>query len=328
MAGFLVLTLENSFPDLSMPDITEIIDGVSRRDPRAIGRAISIVENHEAAAPAILDALDPEKIAACLVVGITGPPGAGKSTLTSRLIKEYRRLNKRIGVVAVDPSSPLSGGALLGDRVRMMDHALDQDVVIRSMATRGRLGGVCGSAGAAVRIMAQSGCEVVLIETVGVGQSEMDIVRMADITTMVLAPGLGDDIQAMKAGLLEVADILVVNKADLRGADALKLDMESVAQQRREKQGRPTQVCSTIASQGEGMVLLVETFDAIHAVLRDSGEIGRRRLQARRYEVIDWALELIRPQIEQRVNKENEFHGDPMLRAQDILKEFGVAPKS
>ncbi len=311
-----------------MADITEIISGVTRRDPRAIGRAISIVENHDPAAPAILDSLDPAKIAACLVVGITGPPGAGKSTLTSQLIKEYRRLEKRIGVVAVDPSSPLSGGALLGDRVRMMDHALDQDVVIRSMATRGRLGGVCGSSGAAVRIMAQSGCEVVLIETVGVGQSEMDIVRMADLTTMVLAPGLGDDIQAMKAGLLEVADILVINKADLRGADALQLDMENVAHQRQEKQGRPTKVCSTIASQGEGMAALIESFDEIHAVFQDSGEIAQRRLQARRYEVIDWAVELIRPLIEERVNQEEEFHGDPMLLAKDILAQFGINTKN
>ncbi|MEN8256387.1 MAG: methylmalonyl Co-A mutase-associated GTPase MeaB [Thermodesulfobacteriota bacterium] len=307
-----------------MPEVAKIISGVSHGDPRSIGRAISIVENHEPAAHAILASLDPEKIEACLVVGITGPPGAGKSTLTSQLIKEYRRLKKRIGVVAVDPSSPLSGGALLGDRVRMMGHALDKDVVVRSMATRGRLGGVCGSAGAAVRIMAQSGCEVVLIETVGVGQSEMDIVRMADLTAMVLAPGLGDDIQAMKAGLLEVADILVINKSDLRGADALVLDMESVARQRQERLGRATKVCSTIASQGEGVAALIQRVNEVHKVFEENGEISQRRLQARRYEVIDWAVELIRPQIEACINKDEEFHGDPMLLAKDLLAGLGI----
>ena len=156
----------------------------------------------------------------------------------------------------------------------------------------------------------------------------MDIVRMADLTTMVLAPGLGDDIQAMKAGLLEVADILVVNKADLRGADALLLDMENVAHLRQEKQGRPTKVCSTIASQGEGLTALIEIFNEIHEVFQNNGEIFQRRLQARRYEVIDWAVELIRPKIEERVNKQEDFSGDPMLRAQDILDEFGIPSKN
>ncbi len=305
-------------------NIAKIIAGVSRRDPRAIGRAISLVENHEPEAPVILASLEPGKIAGCLVVGITGLPGAGKSTLTAQLIKEYRKQGVRIGIVAVDPSSPLSGGALLGDRVRMMGHALDQDVVIRSMATRGRLGGVCGSAGAAVRIMAQSGCQVVLIETVGVGQSEMDIVRMADLTAMVLAPGLGDDIQAMKAGLLEVADILVINKADLRGADALVLDMKSVAHQRQERQGRAVMVCATIASQGEGVAALARTFKKIDGHLQDSGEKEQRRLQARRHEVIDWAVELIRPQIAEYVAQKADFSGDPMLLARHILAEMGV----
>ena len=305
-------------------DIAKIIEGVNDRDPRALGRAISIVENHEPEAQTILESLDPLKIESCLVIGITGPPGAGKSTLTGQLINEYRRQQRRIGIVAVDPSSPLSGGALLGDRVRMMNHALDSDVVIRSMATRGRLGGVCGSAGAAVRIMAQSGCEIVLIETVGVGQSEMDIVKMADLTAMVLAPGLGDDIQAMKAGLLEVADLLVVNKADLRGADALLLDMESVAQQRQERQGKSIKVCSTVASQGEGVAELVDSFHETHDEFQNSGEKSQRRHQARQHEVIDWAVELVRPRITDLVSQEKDFSGDPMLKAQEILAKMGL----
>jgi LAO/AO transport system kinase len=209
----------------------------------------------------------------------------------------------------------------------MMNHALDPDVVIRSMATRGRLGGVCGSAGAAVRIMAHSGCQVVLIETVGVGQSEMDIVRMADLTAMVLAPGLGDDIQAMKAGLLEVADVLVVNKAELRGADALLLDMESVAKLRQDRQGRAIRVCSTTAGNGDGVAELVQIFNDMNATFQRSGEKAQRRLQARRSEVIDWAVEIIRPRIVGRVAEQTVFNGDPMLLAQDILAEMGVVLK-
>jgi LAO/AO transport system kinase len=192
-----------------------------------------------------------------MVLGITGPPGAGKSTLTDRIISYYRSGDKRVGVIAIDPSSPISGGAILGDRIRMMGHALDQDVVVRSMATRGRLGGLCAAAGAAVRILAGSGCSVIIIETVGVGQSEMDIIRLADITALVLAPGLGDDIQAMKAGLLEVADILVVNKADCAGADTLAMDMESIAREGGTNEEDHTKVCKIVASEGKGIDDLV-----------------------------------------------------------------------
>jgi LAO/AO transport system kinase len=308
-------------------NLAAIQAGMRRGEARAIGRAISLVENHRPEAQALMAGLDGDAIAACLVLGITGPPGAGKSTLTARLIQEYRRQKIRVGIVAVDPSSPLTGGALLGDRVRMMEHALDPDVVIRSMATRGRLGGVCGAAGAAVRIMAHSGCTVVLIETVGVGQSEMDIVRLADLTAMVLAPGLGDEIQAMKAGLLEVADLLVVNKADLRGAEALALDMENVARQRREGQGRTIQVCSTVASSGRGVPELVAIFAGMHATLQHSGEKADRRRQARRQEVVDWAVELVRPRIEAAIAEQAVFTGDPLSFAQDILAGMGLQTK-
>lgn len=310
-----------------MTDIDKIITGVAQGEARAIGRAISMVENHAASAPALVEALDGQRIAACLVLGITGPPGAGKSTLTARLIQEYRRRGRRIGIVAVDPSSPLSGGALLGDRVRMMTHALDPDVVIRSMASRGRLGGVCGAAGAAVRIMAHSRCEVVLIETVGVGQSEMDVVGMADLTAMVLAPGLGDDIQAMKAGLLEVADLLVVNKADLRGADRLILDMESVARQRQDKQGTAIPVCRTVADQGQGVAALVDQFDGLHREIEASGAKARRRRRARRTEVADWAMELLRPRIIEAVEARTTLPGDALVLARQILSDMGLAPR-
>ena len=167
-----------------------ILKELRDRNPRGIARAISLVEDNDPLADEILASLDDGLVEQATVLGITGPPGAGKSTLTDRIISKYRSQGKRVGVIAVDPSSPLSGGAILGDRIRMMGHALDQDVVVRSMATRGRLGGLCAAAGAAVRILAGSGCTVIIIETVGVGQSEMDIIRLADITALVLAPGL------------------------------------------------------------------------------------------------------------------------------------------
>jgi LAO/AO transport system kinase len=199
--------------------IDRLLEGFKQRDPRAIGRAISLVEDGDASAEVILSSLDEDLVSKATILGITGPPGAGKSTLTNSIIAQLRQQKERIGIIAIDPTSPISGGAILGDRIRMMQHATDKDVVMRSMATRGRLGGLCATAGAAVRIMASCGCSTIIIETVGVGQSEMDIIRLADITLLVLAPGLGDDIQAMKAGLLEVADLLVVNKADCAGAE-------------------------------------------------------------------------------------------------------------
>jgi LAO/AO transport system kinase len=228
-------------------------------------------------------------------------------------------------VIAVDPSSPISGGAILGDRIRMMGHSLDQDVVVRSMATRGRLGGLCAAAGAAVRILASSGCSVVIIETVGVGQSEMDIIRLADITALVLAPGLGDDIQAMKAGLLEVADLLIVNKADCEGAETLAMDLESIAREGGRKEKDNTKVCMTVASEGKGidnLLVAIETADASH---RESGERRTRREKAYDLEVLDWALEMIKPSIIEKIEKwDHDRKGDPRRQAAKLLSLLGT----
>lgn len=305
-----------------------ILKALRDRDPRGIARAISLVEDNDPLADKILASLDDSLVDQATVLGITGPPGAGKSTLTDRIISEYRSRGKRVGVIAVDPSSPLSGGAILGDRIRMMGHALDQDVVVRSMATRGRLGGLCAAAGAAVRILAGSGCSVIIIETVGVGQSEMDIIRLADITTLVLAPGLGDDIQAMKAGLLEVADLLIVNKADCEGADTLAMDLESIAREGGGKEKDSAKVCSTVASEGKGieeLLVAIETVDASH---RESGERRIRREKAYDLEVLDWALEMIKPSIMEKIEKGGlDRKGAPRLQAVKLLERdrFGVS---
>ena len=299
--------------------IDRLLEGLKQRDPRAIGRAISLVEDGDASAEVILSSLDEDLVSKATILGITGPPGAGKSTLTNSIISQLRQLKKRIGIIAIDPTSPISGGAILGDRIRMMQHATDQDVVMRSMATRGRLGGLCATAGAAVRIMASCGCSTIIIETVGVGQSEMDIIRLADITLLVLAPGLGDDIQAMKAGLLEVADLLVVNKADCSGAETLAMDLEAVV---RKGRANPTQVSMTVATEGKGIVKLLDRISTVDDAHRESGEREKRRSQAHDQEVLDWCLEILRPRLlAEIIKRELPVLGDPRLKAKKILEE-------
>ncbi|MFO8032940.1 MAG: methylmalonyl Co-A mutase-associated GTPase MeaB [Desulfohalobiaceae bacterium] len=298
-------------------DIKEIVQGISSRDNRSIARAISLVEDSSPDANELLSGLEKESAQKAMVLGVTGAPGAGKSTLTDKLIRYCRELGYRVGVIAVDPSSPISGGAIHGDRIRMMDHALDQEVVVRSMATRGRLGGVCAAAGAATRILSAGGCDPVIIETVGVGQSEMDIIGIADVTALVSAPGLGDDIQALKAGLLEVADLMVVNKADLPGADLLALELKEVA---REK-GR--EVLMTVAAKGEGVDKLLETMQEVFARHQESGELLRRRQLAREREVLDWCQELLRPSLQEMARQEQpDQSGDPRSRAGKIVQRL------
>jgi LAO/AO transport system kinase len=306
-----------------MQDVANLIKAVSLKDPRGIARAISLVEDGSDLADQILKSLDPVLVEQAKVIGITGPPGAGKSSLTSRLISQYRQNDERVGVIAIDPTSPVSGGAILGDRIRMMSHAMDKDVVMRSMATRGRLGGLCAATGAAVRIMAGSGCSTIIIETVGVGQSEMDIVRLADLTALVVAPGLGDDIQAMKAGLLEVADLLVVNKADLPGADALALDMDTVA---REKEMLPdglSRVTLTSSIEGQGIDELTSKFNLIDQIHRTTDEHANRRKQARSLEVLDWSIEMLRPKLRSLIDQHDILQtGDPRLLAARVLADL------
>lgn len=202
-----------------MIDVPTLVAQAREGRPRAVARLISLVEN---AAPQLREAMAAlaPYTGQAYTIGLTGSPGVGKSTSTSALVSAYRRLGKRVGVLAVDPSSPFSGGALLGDRVRMQDHATDPDVFIRSMATRGHLGGLSWAAPQALRVMDAAGCEVILVETVGVGQSEVEVAAQADTTVVLLAPGMGDGIQAAKAGILEIGDLFVVNKADRDGADA------------------------------------------------------------------------------------------------------------
>lgn len=281
-------------------------------DPRSVARAISLIEDQSDLGASIMQGLDQQRLDKALTVGITGPPGAGKSTLTGALIHHLRQQKIRVGIIAVDPSSPLTHGALLGDRIRMMDHALDQDVVVRSMATRGRLGGVCAAAGAAMRIMAASGCRVILVETVGIGQSEMDIASLADITVLVLAPGFGDEIQAMKAGILEVVDLLVINKADMPGASKLRFDLGR-------ETARSDRVVETVASERQGTEELLERILALETKIRQGAEFSRRRQRSLKKETVDWSLELFRKRLTALVHEQHCPGIDPRVAAEQLL---------
>lgn len=299
-------------------DLQQLLQQLHRGDSRSIGRAISLVEDQHPDAAGILSGLNQTRIEQSLILGITGPPGAGKSTLTSGLIQQLRTLGHRVGIVAIDPSSPISGGAILGDRIRMMSHALDREVVVRSMATRGRLGGLCASAGAAVRIMAASGCKTVIIETVGIGQTEMDIIRLADLTVMVLAPGFGDDIQAMKAGILEVMDLLVINKNDQPGAEKLALDLGTVFTSAEDRELR---LLKTVASEERGVETLLQRILLLEKKYRQDSTFRQRRQNSFALETLDWALEMLRPRILKLITACDGT--DPRLAAQGIIDKLG-----
>jgi len=230
------------------------------------------------------------------VIGLTGSPGVGKSTSTSALIAAYRRRGMRVGVLAVDPSSPFSGGALLGDRVRMQEHATDDGVFIRSMASRGHLGGLSWATPQALRVLSAAGCDVVLVETVGVGQAEVEVAALADTTLVLLAPGMGDGIQAAKAGILEVADVFVVNKADRDGADTVVRDLRAMLSlgDRRTDDGWRVPIVKTVAARGEGADEVVEAIEKHGQWLVDTGRLAERRVARAADEVEAIALTVLR----------------------------------
>ncbi len=262
-----------------MADMNHIIEGVLAGNRRAIARAISLVENSSVTPKELLNGIH-SATGRAYRVGVTGPPGAGKSTLTNKLAKLYRQRNLRIGIIAVDPTSPFTGGALLGDRVRMSDVEMDEAVFIRSMASRGSLGGLSKKANEAADILDAAGHDVVLLETVGVGQSELDIAGAADTTIVVLVPESGDGIQAMKAGLMEIGDFFVLNKADRPGADQAVMSIKMILGFRPHSESTwMPDVLKTQASEGKGIEEVVEYVQKHREHLEKSGALAQRRME-------------------------------------------------
>ena len=285
-------------------------------DKRSIARLLTIVENDEPGSADVLRSLYPDTGTA-RIIGITGPPGGGKSTLVSRLAAEYRKTCDRVAIVAVDPSSPFTGGAILGDRIRMRDRFLDEGVFIRSMASRGHAGGLARATMRVVNVLDALGVGLIIVETVGVGQEEVDVVRVADTVCLVTVPGLGDDIQAIKAGVLEIADVLVVNKADKPGADETARDlaqMLSLGPSVRPGPASPAPgephsrwkppIVRTSAQDGSGVEELVRAIDEHREWARTSGELALRRAGAARQEVEALLREALVKRLEARIGSE------------------------
>jgi LAO/AO transport system kinase len=270
-----------------MPEIDhDFVEKILAGDRRAIGQAVSSVENRDPSAVPLLRELFP-KAGRARVVGLTGSPGAGKSTLVEKLAVEYRRRGARVGILAVDPTSPFSGGAILGDRVRMQNLANDPGVYIRSMATRGQLGGLAPTTQDAVTILDAAGCEIVLIETVGVGQDEVEVARLADLTVLLLVPGLGDDIQTFKAGVMEIADVYVINKADRAGADRVEQEVAAMLSLASRPDGWRPPIVKTVATTGQGVAELLQALDQFHAFSKGGEAAGRRRKEHWRSRLLD-----------------------------------------
>ncbi|WP_344841814.1 methylmalonyl Co-A mutase-associated GTPase MeaB [Kribbella ginsengisoli] len=289
--------------------VAELVERARDGDSRAVARLISLVEDESPLLRDVMAALAPHAGQAH-IIGITGSPGVGKSTSTSALVSAYRATGKRVGVLAVDPSSPFSGGALLGDRVRMQDHATDSGVFIRSMASRGHLGGLAWTTPQALRVLDAAGFDVVLVETVGVGQSEVEIAGMADTTIILLAPGMGDGIQAAKAGILEVGDIYVVNKADRDGVQNVTRDLRAMlALAERGPGAWVPPILKTVASRNEGVDEVVTAIEERLAWMRTNGVLTDRRRTRARDEIEAIAMTSLRSRFA-------HLHGDARL---DVL---------
>jgi LAO/AO transport system ATPase len=305
-------------------DVPTLVARAREGDARSVARLISLVEDASPALREVAAALAPHSGNA-QVIGLTGAPGVGKSTSTTALVRALRQAGKRVGVLAVDPSSPFSGGALLGDRVRMQDHAGDKGVFIRSMASRGHLGGLSWATPQALRVLDAAGCDVVLIETVGVGQSELEIASLADTTLVLVAPGMGDGIQAAKAGILEVADVFVVNKADRDGADQTVRDlryMQSLGGRHSEAGNWRPPICRTVASRDSdsGVEDVLEKIEEHRRWLESTGEGRRRRSERAAREIEAIALATLRERM-------GDVHGSAALATlADRVVDGGTDP--
>jgi LAO/AO transport system kinase len=301
-------------------------------DVRAIARAISVVEDARPEAAALLSLLFPHAGGA-VVLGVTGPPGSGKSTLVDRMTAHFRRQGKSVGIVAVDPTSPYTGGAILGDRIRMNAHALDDAVFIRSMATRGHLGGLAAATSHVLTILSAAGKDVIIVETVGVGQDEVDIVGAADVSIVVLVPGLGDEVQALKAGIMEIADVFVVNKADREGVERVVAEIESMLSLGAHEGERPA-IVKTVATSDQGVAELLAAVEQFRARAGASGLLARKQrahLRQQFEETLRTRLlaevrgrALSAEQTERVVDRMAAHAVDPFTAADEVLQRVGL----
>lgn len=306
----------------------DLAQEVIKGNPRAIAKAISLVENNGETAQEMMKKIFPHT-GSSVIVGITGSPGSGKSTLVDQMVDHLRKNKRKIGIIAVDPTSPFSGGAILGDRIRMMRHSLDYEVFIRSMATRGHLGGLAKATGEAIVIYEAAGKDIILVETVGVGQDEVEVVKLADIIIVILIPGTGDDVQIFKAGLMEIADIFVLNKADSPGIDKMEIQLRTMLELEIKEKEIPA-VVKTVATEGEGIEILIDEINRfINAKNSKLQERRRKRL-------ISWMLiDIIKDKIWMRIDQgvdQSEFNRfvdeiyrgerDPYSAADEMIGRF------
>ena len=255
----------------------DLAQGVLKGNRRSVARLMTAIENEDPESRAAISQLYPHTGNA-YIVGVTGPPGSGKSTLIGQLAKQYRKRKKKVGIIAVDPSSPFTGGALLGDRIRMQELSADEGVFVRSMATRGNLGGLARSTADLVNVLDAFGCDIIFVETVGAGQSEVDVIKLADAVMLVMAPGLGDDIQAIKAGIMEIGDIIVVNKADRENAERTMLEIKEAIELDTEQKEWSPPIVKTIATSNEGVEELIEKLEE-HRGFHMKAGLARTRIK-------------------------------------------------
>ncbi|MEM3875097.1 MAG: methylmalonyl Co-A mutase-associated GTPase MeaB [Candidatus Bathyarchaeia archaeon] len=312
-----------------MPEISEIAKGVLAGDKRSIAKAITIAENSPEDAQSLIAAVYPHTGKAH-IIGLTGPGGSGKSTLIEKMVREYRRRGKTVGVIAVDPTSPFTGGAFLGDRIRMQELTTDNGVFIRSMATRNNPGGIAKATKDAVKILDASGKDVIIVETVGAGQSEVEIIKVAQTIIVIHAPGLGDEIQAIKAGIMEIADIFVVNKADRENADKAVMDIQAMLQlDNKEKTWTPP-IIKTVALTGEGVPQLIEKIEE-HWQFLQKGLLHKRSLEKAEAELVEAIKDKVTSSIIEKLKREKRFEEilrrivereiDPASAAEKLLNQ-------
>ncbi len=267
-------------------DLQQWVERLREGDPRALARAISTVEDRRLGSSELLKALFPYTGHA-RILGLTGSPGAGKSTLVDQLAKHYRKQNQSVGIIAVDPTSPYSGGAILGDRIRMQDHFADSGIYIRSMATRGSLGGLARATADVSTVLDASGRDLIMVETVGVGQDEVDIVRLADITVVMLVPGMGDDVQTIKAGIMEIADIFVINKSDREGAERVEREIRAMQALAARKHNWTPPIIKTVASEGQGIAELAKAISQYESYLKKENLLLKRNVENWRERLVE-----------------------------------------